>query len=158
MTPLQMLFIPLCLACQEGTSNFLTCKCSIQCHVQMDIHVHVFFPVACDLCILASNHKIVGISTLSRKEHATAQTRELECTKIVLPQVVERGTCTCIYIIIYIIIYMYMGVLCCFALFVCLTLCAFFFDLICIFVYMYVYMWYTFTCVYMYCPCVCAML
>ena len=158
MTPLQMLFIPLCLACQEGTSNFFTCKCSIQCHVQMDIHVHVhvhvFFPVACDLCILASNHKIVGISTLSRKEHATAQTRELECTKIVLPQVVERGTCTCIYIIIY----MYMGVLCCFALFVCLTLCASFFHLICIFVYMYVYMWYTFTCVYMYCSCVCAIL
>ena len=118
-----------------------------------------FFPVACDLCILASNHKIVGISTLSRKEHATAQTRELECTKIVLPQVVERGTCTCIYIIIY----MYMGVLCCFALFVRLTLCASFFHLsfktcICIFVYMYVYMWYTFTCVYMYCSCVCAIL
>ena len=57
-----------------------------------------FFCDVCDLCILSSNHKIVGISTLSRKEHATAQTRELECTKIVLPQVVERGTC--IYIII----------------------------------------------------------
>ena len=115
--------------------------------MDIHVHVHVFFPVACDLCILASNHKIVGISTLSRKEHATAQTRELECTKIVLPQVVERGTCTCIYIIIY----MYMGVLCCFALFVCLTLCASFFHLICIFVYMYVYVVYFYMCIYNVC-------
>ena len=39
-----------------------------------------------------SHHKIVGISTLSRKEHTTAQTRELECTKIVIPQVMETAT------------------------------------------------------------------
>ena len=37
------------------------------------------------------NHKVVGISTVSKVEHSTAQTRELECTKIVLPQVLERG-------------------------------------------------------------------
>ena len=77
-----------------------------------------FFCDVCDLCILASNHKIVGISTLSRKEHATAQTRELDCTKIVLPQVVERGTC------IYIIIVRGRAVLLCL---VCLTLLASFF-------------------------------
>ena len=61
--------------------------------IHVHVHVHVFPCGVCDLCILASNHKIVGISTLLRKEHATAQTRELEYTKIVLPQVVERGTC-----------------------------------------------------------------
>ena len=47
----------------------------------------------------SSTKKIVGITTiLSRSEHATAQTRELICTKDVLPQVLQRGkiqyTCT----------------------------------------------------------------
>ena len=36
-------------------------------------------------------HKIVGIATVSRQEHRVAQTRELECTKRVLPQVLKRG-------------------------------------------------------------------
>ena len=35
--------------------------------------------------------KIVGISTVSRSEHHVAQTRELESTKIVVPQVIARG-------------------------------------------------------------------
>ena len=43
------------------------------------------------MIFMYSHHKIVGISTLSRKEHTTAQTRELECTKIVIPQVMDRG-------------------------------------------------------------------
>ena len=34
---------------------------------------------------------MVGISTLSRTEHSTAQTRETECCKVVLPQVQKRG-------------------------------------------------------------------
>ena len=38
-----------------------------------------------------STHKIIGISTISRTEHNTAQTRELACTKEVLPQVLSRG-------------------------------------------------------------------
>ena len=38
-----------------------------------------------------STMKIVGISTISRGEHHVAQTRELECTKVVVPQVVARG-------------------------------------------------------------------
>ena len=38
-----------------------------------------------------STMKIVGLSTLSRTEHSIPQTRELECTKIVLPQVKDRG-------------------------------------------------------------------
>lgn len=39
----------------------------------------------------SSTHKIVGISTLSKPEHVIAQTRELACTKLVLPQVISRG-------------------------------------------------------------------
>ena len=35
--------------------------------------------------------KIVGISTISRGEHHVAQTREVECTKTVVPQVIARG-------------------------------------------------------------------
>ena len=38
-----------------------------------------------------SNVKIVGISTISRKQHLVAQNREFECTKVVLPQVQARG-------------------------------------------------------------------
>ena len=39
-----------------------------------------------------STHRIIGCVTLSRKEHAVAQTRELEATKTVVPQVIEKGT------------------------------------------------------------------
>eukprot|EP00731_Ephydatia_muelleri_P035532 Em0133g2a len=38
-----------------------------------------------------STYRIVGISTLSRQQHRVAQTREVACTKIVLPQVIARG-------------------------------------------------------------------
>lgn len=34
---------------------------------------------------------MVGITTLSRSDHSTAQTREYHCTKEVLPQVLARG-------------------------------------------------------------------
>jgi hypothetical protein len=34
--------------------------------------------------------KTVGISTISRHDHHVAQTRELECTKVVVPQVIAR--------------------------------------------------------------------
>ena len=47
-----------------------------------------------NICIVCSTHKIVGISTLSRDDHSTAQTRELACTKVVIPQVVNRGDTT----------------------------------------------------------------
>lgn len=36
-------------------------------------------------------YTIVGITTLSRDDHMTAQTREYECTRYVLPQVIARG-------------------------------------------------------------------
>ena len=47
------------------------------------------------VCIYSchSTHRIVGISTISRTVHSVAQTRELACTKIVLPQVIDRGKC-----------------------------------------------------------------
>ena len=43
-----------------------------------------------------STHKIIGLSTLSRKEHSVAQTREFECTKVVVPQVQARGLLQCL--------------------------------------------------------------
>lgn len=42
-------------------------------------------------CLLFSTHRIVGISTISRTEHLVPQTREVACTKSVLPQVIARG-------------------------------------------------------------------
>uniref|UniRef100_A0A1X7USZ7 Mutator-like transposase domain-containing protein n=1 Tax=Amphimedon queenslandica TaxID=400682 RepID=A0A1X7USZ7_AMPQE len=42
-------------------------------------------------CLSGSIHKIVGCVTLSRKEHTCAQTRELACTKEVLPLVMSKG-------------------------------------------------------------------
>ncbi len=38
-----------------------------------------------------STHKILDCVTLSRRDHICAQTRELACTKLVLPQVMARG-------------------------------------------------------------------
>ena len=38
-----------------------------------------------------STRRIAGIATTSRPEHRVAQTREVACTKIVLPQVIARG-------------------------------------------------------------------
>ena len=38
-----------------------------------------------------STNKIVGISTLSSDEHRIAQTREVECTRIVLSEVMKQG-------------------------------------------------------------------
>uniref|UniRef100_A0A1X7UJV8 Uncharacterized protein n=1 Tax=Amphimedon queenslandica TaxID=400682 RepID=A0A1X7UJV8_AMPQE len=42
-------------------------------------------------CFSGSMHKIVGSVTHSRKEHTCAQTRELACTKEVLPLVISKG-------------------------------------------------------------------
>ena len=62
----------------------------------------VYMYIACNVLILLqflySTKKIVGVCTLSRKEHSTAQTRELACTKEVLSNVTSRGT-ECYYII-----------------------------------------------------------
>lgn len=38
-----------------------------------------------------SKNKVLSISTVSRKEHLAAQTREIVATKEVLPQVTGRG-------------------------------------------------------------------
>ncbi|XP_064382205.1 uncharacterized protein LOC135331087 [Halichondria panicea] len=42
-------------------------------------------------CLSGSTKRIVGCSTVSRKEHICAQTREVACTKIVLPEVIDKG-------------------------------------------------------------------
>ncbi len=39
----------------------------------------------------SSTKRILGCSTVSRKEHICAQTREVACTKIVLPEVIENN-------------------------------------------------------------------
>ena len=38
-----------------------------------------------------STKKILGLSTISRSGHVVAQTRELACTKVVVPEVISRG-------------------------------------------------------------------
>ena len=40
---------------------------------------------------VTSTHKIVGISSLSQPNHGAAQSREYQCTQVVLPQVIARG-------------------------------------------------------------------
>lgn len=41
-------------------------------------------------CLSGSTKRILGCATVSRKDHAIAQTRELEATKVVIPQVLEQ--------------------------------------------------------------------
>ena len=43
------------------------------------------------ILFIYSNKKVVGISTISRREHLAAQSRELVATREVLPQVTGRG-------------------------------------------------------------------
>ena len=64
------------------------------CYTFKYIHVHVHEHVCDGPCsvLTCSTKKIVGISTISRTEHSVAQTREVACTKNVLPQVLARGT------------------------------------------------------------------
>ena len=38
-----------------------------------------------------STQKIVGVATISRTDHSVAQIREVACTKVVIPQVTNRG-------------------------------------------------------------------
>ena len=47
-----------------------------------------------------STHKIIGCATLTRQDHTIAQTRELACTRAVIPEVINRGcfnTCNIAY-------------------------------------------------------------
>ena len=43
------------------------------------------------ILFIYSNKKVVGISTISRREHLAAQSRELVATREVLPQVTGKG-------------------------------------------------------------------
>ena len=61
-------------------------------YVRVPLHLSYIHLHACVCAVFfSSTHKIVGVATLSRKDHTTAQTREAECTKIFLPQVISRG-------------------------------------------------------------------
>ena len=40
--------------------------------------------------ILYSTKRILGIAMLSRADHSVAQTRELECTKVILPRIIDE--------------------------------------------------------------------
>ena len=55
-------------------------------HDMLHVHIHVLYCNYYD-----STKRILGCATVSRKEHAIAQTRELEATKAVPPKVLEQG-------------------------------------------------------------------
>ena len=67
---------PLSLAFQEGNEYI--------------VYVYIEY-VYIEYGISLSTRKIVGISTISRECHTTAQTRLLECTRKVIPEVTGRG-------------------------------------------------------------------
>ena len=72
---------------------------TIQCHACLEgVHVELlgFLSSVNRIFMWHSTHKIVGISTISRAAPATAQMRELACTKDVLPQVIDRGEFSCL--------------------------------------------------------------
>ena len=56
-----------------------------RCAAFLHVHIEILYLASC------STSRIVGICTVSREKHTIAQTRELECTKIVLPQVIALG-------------------------------------------------------------------
>ena len=66
------------------------CKC-IPHHSTLPIRKVCLF-IYCIFYFMYNTHKVVGITTLSRADHLTAQTREYHCTCDVLPQVLARGT------------------------------------------------------------------
>ena len=77
------------LSCLSGRCSAAVVR-YVVLYIQVDVHEHV-----CDgpcSVLTSSTKKIVGISTISRKEHSVPQTREVACTKDVLPQVLARGT------------------------------------------------------------------
>ena len=47
----------------------------------------------------------MGISTIGRADHSVAQTRELACTKEVLPQVIARGYVSYMYMYVTALVY-----------------------------------------------------
>ena len=70
MILLPMLITQLFLFSLEGTTIGQVILCFIMCN---------------------STHKIIGCATLTRQDHTIAQTRELACTRAVIPEVINRG-------------------------------------------------------------------
>ena len=102
MTLQQTLIIPLCLAYLEGKLkltvgskvNLSSVQLSLYRGV-LTIEVFIFQSVYIGMfecnSFVFSTKKIIGIATVSRAAHTIAQTRELACTKIVIPEVMARG-------------------------------------------------------------------
>ena len=65
-------------------------------YIVLHIHAHVY-----------STCKIVGVSTISRTHHTIAKTKELACTKEVLPNVIGKGIVTLTYIVSIILVTVY---------------------------------------------------
>ena len=71
----------------------------LQMHTTVRFHVYLggnvfYVPAVTEIyyhMFVYSTHKILGCVTLSRKDHICAQTRELACTKLVLPQVMAKS-------------------------------------------------------------------
>ena len=78
MIPLLMPIILWYLVHLEGTCIY--CLCTETCMYSIIFYIHV------------QHREGVGISTISITEHSVAQTRELACTKLVFPQVINQGT------------------------------------------------------------------
>lgn len=77
------------LGMHDSTANAFrtTVPCLSGRYVRCALYILIFNT----LQLVHSTHKIIGISTLSRCDHSTTQTRELACTKVVIPQVCDRG-------------------------------------------------------------------
>ena len=87
MTPLPMPFIQLYLAYLEGT--YTLCVVILVNMYFIILNIHCTYTI----CAYTKSTKCtLACSTVSRKEHTTAQTRELHRTKMVLPKVLEQGS------------------------------------------------------------------
>lgn len=71
MTLPAMLITRQCLAYLEGNNVW-------PCTVKLNV-------------VIISTHRGVGISTISHAEPSSAQTREMQCTQVVIPQVLAKG-------------------------------------------------------------------
>ena len=100
------------LACLEGSYVLVNKHGLLLCIVQrINYYNNIYIPymymyIHTLLHVYDSTKRILGCVTVSRREHTIAQTRELEATKVVLPQVIEQihtstCTCTCDYVYVY---------------------------------------------------------
>ena len=93
---------PSCQPCSHpSTVGYHWCKAWLHCkslphNSTLPLRKVILYHCAYIQCGVGcfSTHRIVGISTISRTEHSVPQTREVACTKEVLPQVIAQGYST----------------------------------------------------------------